>query len=104
MISREFKRDVFYLFCSLLFFFAFFFMNNDIKDVRGEENSNYTIGEEPPERCMPRYEDRAFRETDGRITVRCVKIAIPENLYYDKPCDELGLKNPDNYPEECLIE
>ncbi len=104
MINREVKRDLFYLFCSLSFFFAFFFMNNDIKEVQGKENINFTGVDEPVERCIPRYEDRAFRQEDGSIIVRCVKIAIPENVYYDEPCKELGLFNPENYPAECLIE
>lgn len=105
MVNKEIKRDFFYLFCSLLFFFAFFFMNNNIKDVQGsKENPNFTIGEEPIERCLPRYEDRTFQDLEGHVYVRCVKIGVPENVYYDGGCEELGLKNPQDYPEDCKIE
>lgn len=103
MINKEIKRDVFLLFCSFLFYFAFFFINADIKDVKGSENVNFTIGEEPVERCIPRYEDRTYKDSQGHVFTRCVKIAVPENIYYDKSCMELGLTNPENYPEECII-
>ena len=105
MINKEIKRDLFYLFCSLLFFFAFFLMNKDIKEVQGgKENPNFTIGVEPPERCLPKYEDRVFIDEYGRENLRCVKIAVPDNVYYNKSCEELGLENPEDYPEECFIE
>ncbi len=104
MIWEEIKKDLFYIFCSFLFFFVFLFINNDVKYVQGSENSNFTIGEEPVERCIPRYEDRIFTDTEGNQILRCVKIAVPDNFYYDKSCEELGLKNPEDYPDECVID
>ncbi|MEK6937047.1 MAG: hypothetical protein AABW58_03170 [Nanoarchaeota archaeon] len=102
MTIKEIKRDLFYLFCSSLFFFAFFFMNNDVQ--ASKENINLTAVDEPPERCLPKYEDRVFVNEDGYSVTRCVKIGIPDNVYYDKPCEELGLRNPDDYPEKCILE
>ena len=104
MISEEIKKDVFYLLCSFLFFFAFFFMNNEIPDVQGSrENINLTDVDEPSERCAPKYENRIFLNEERDSVMSCVKIAIPDNVYYDKLCEELGLTNED-FKEECLIE
>ena len=103
MLNKDVRRDILLLFCSFLFYFGFFFINVDLKDVKGTENSNFTIGEEPPERCNPRYEDRVFRDELGNNKVRCVKIAVPDNIYYEKSCEELNLTNED-YVEECLID
>ena len=103
MINKDVRRDILLLFCSFLFYFAFFFINVDLKDVIGTENSNFTIGEEPPERCIPRYEDRIFTNEDGETKTRCVKIAVPENIYYEKSCEELNLTN-EEIIEECFID
>jgi hypothetical protein len=103
MINKDVRRDMLLLFCSFLFYFAFFFINVDLRDVIGAENPNFTIGEEPPERCIPRYEDRVFKDEFGNNKIRCVKIAVPENVYYEKSCEELNLTN-ENYVEECIID
>ena len=96
------KRDLLILFCSLLFYFAFLILN--VTHSEGsKENPNFTIGDEPPERCMPRYEDRIFRDDSGHIRLRCVKIGVPDIEIYEKSCEELNLTNSEDYPERCDI-
>jgi len=94
----EVKRDLLILFCSFLFYFAFLVLNA----TGSRENANFTVYDEPLERCIPRYENRAFTNELSHTILRCVKIGIPDIEYYEKSCEELNLTNPE-ITEECII-
>lgn len=102
MVNIDFKKDLFLLFCSFLFYFAFLVLNVTHDTYGSKENINLTqYSETPPEFCNPRYVNRLYTDANGDEIVKCVKIGIPENTYYEKSCEELELYNEDT-EEECL--
>ena len=97
------KRDLLFLFCSFLFYFGFLVLNASNDAEGSKENVTYNEYDEPPERCVPRFENRIFRDDTGHIKVRCVKIGVPDIVTYERSCEELNLTNPENYLDECFI-
>lgn len=96
MFNESVRRDAMLLFCSFLFYFGFLVMNASTFSNATKENRTYNDFENPPELCTPRYENRIYQDEFGHSTIRCVKIGIPTIEIYQKPCEDLGLKNIDN--------
>lgn len=98
-VNVDFKKDLFLLFCSLLFYLAFILLNIS-QDSDARENQTFNDYDTPPEICNNIYEDRIFKDESGHETLRCVKLGIPELTIYSKNCKELNLKS--DYPlKEC---
>ncbi len=99
VVNVDFKRDAFLLFCSLLFYLAFLFLNI-AQDSDARENQSFNDYDTPPEICNNIYEDRIFKDESGHEILRCVKLGIPEITIYPKTCQEL--KFISDYPlKEC---
>lgn len=103
MITKDVKQDLFLLFCSFLFYFAFLILNLADITEGSKENRTYNDYDEPPERCYPNYENRLFRDGSNHASLKCVKISVPDIEIYDRSCEELNLTNPD-FGKECIIE
>ncbi len=103
MITKDVKRDLFLLFCSFLFYFAFLVLNLSEISEGSKENQTYNNYDEPPERCYPNYENRIFRDESGHTSLKCVKIGVPDIKIYDRSCEDLNLTNP-YFGKECFIE
>lgn len=103
MANISFKKDLFLLFCSLLFYLGFLVLNVTHEVTGSKENQSFNNYDTPPELCTPRYENRMYQDESGHISIKCVKIGIPDIKIYDKSCEELGYKNEEN-SDGCVID
>ena len=103
MFNKDIRRDLLLLFCSFLFYFGFLVLNASNNVLGSKENVSFNNYDEPPERCVPRYENRIYRDDGGHITLKCVKISIPEIKIYERSCEELNLTNKEEQ-KECIID
>ncbi|MBI2671795.1 hypothetical protein HYX16_02580 [Candidatus Woesearchaeota archaeon] len=91
----EIRKDILILVSILLLYLAFLTLNSNVKNVEGTENINLTQGYDdlPPELCKPVYVDRSLILENQSVLKRCVKIGIPDMVFFDKACGELNLSN-----------
>src|SRR3989338_1808851 len=90
----EIRKDILILVSMLLLYLAFLTINST-QDAIGAENTNLTQGYDdiPPELCSPVYVDRSLILENQSVLKRCVKIGIPDMVFFDKTCNELNLRN-----------
>ena len=91
----EIRKDILILVSILLLYLAFLTLNSNVKDVEGTENPNLTRGYDDitPELCEPVYVDRSLFLENKSVLKRCVKIGIPNMVFFDKACNDLNLSN-----------